>query len=230
MPCMLLFAADRYFAHCHAPHGKPWPSRCVHQHALGRAQNAYPPHHEMVTFHCACFSSYICMYASESATICDSMSVTLRSSTSYQASSDLRWMCALYAPSPALPSCSILATRSYLDGTGLPSFPARRAFHASSRAVQGPKLCKCCDEFGRQAVHQRPPSSGNAAVQLTVAVTQQSIASRLHILGMFGKLQTPGGMGMTSRSSRFLTGKLTIVGFFSQKKLFLVKRLKCSTR
>mmetsp|Transcript_8659 Transcript_8659/g.14931 ORF Transcript_8659/g.14931 Transcript_8659/m.14931 type:complete len:231 (-) Transcript_8659:738-1430(-) len=38
------------------------------------------------------------------------------------------------------------------------------------------------------------------------------------------------GTGMMSRNSKFFTGKLTMVGFFSLKKLFLVKRFMCRQR
>ena len=47
-----------------------------------------------------------------------------RTWTSYQMSSTFRCMCSLYTPSPALPSCTRLATRSYLAGRGDPSLPA----------------------------------------------------------------------------------------------------------
>mmetsp|Transcript_1432 Transcript_1432/g.3878 ORF Transcript_1432/g.3878 Transcript_1432/m.3878 type:complete len:258 (-) Transcript_1432:715-1488(-) len=83
------------------------------------------------------------------------MSMTRRSCTSYQISSTLRCTCARYVPSLALPSCTRLATRSYL------------VERASS------------------------------------------------------------GRGMMSLSSMFFTGKFTMVGFFSTKKLFLVKRFMC---
>mmetsp|Transcript_4482 Transcript_4482/g.9641 ORF Transcript_4482/g.9641 Transcript_4482/m.9641 type:complete len:258 (+) Transcript_4482:1015-1788(+) len=86
------------------------------------------------------------------------MSTTRRSCTSYQISSTLRCTWARYVPSPALPSCTTLATRSYLE------------------------------------------------------------------------LAASGGRGRMSLSSRFLTGKLTMVGFFSMKKLFLVKRFMCRHR
>lgn len=39
----------------------------------------------------------------------------------------------------------------------------------------------------------------------------------------------PFGTGSASRRSRALTGNVTRVGFFSMKKLFLVKRLNCSS-
>mmetsp|Transcript_13658 Transcript_13658/g.36939 ORF Transcript_13658/g.36939 Transcript_13658/m.36939 type:complete len:258 (-) Transcript_13658:845-1618(-) len=86
------------------------------------------------------------------------MSITRRSCTSYQISSAFLWMWTRYVPSPARPSCTTLATRSYL--------------------LEG----------------------------------------------------VPSGTGMISRSSMFLTGKLTMVGFFSTKKLFLVKRFMCRHR
>lgn len=44
--------------------------------------------------------------------------------TSYHTSSTLRSTCTLYAPSPALPSCTTLATKSYLAGAGAPLVPA----------------------------------------------------------------------------------------------------------
>jgi hypothetical protein len=56
-----------------------------------------------------------------------------------------------------------------------------------------------------------------------------SNADRLLHRDLFGVMKHSGGSGMNahSRKSSPRRGKLTIVGFFSSTKAFLVNRLKC---
>ena len=71
------------------------------------------------------FNSYTCMYVSLSATICGRMSVTLKSWTSYHASSLFLRTCSLYVPpAPGLPSWTTLPIKSYFDGSTLSPLPA----------------------------------------------------------------------------------------------------------
>mmetsp|Transcript_31792 Transcript_31792/g.80360 ORF Transcript_31792/g.80360 Transcript_31792/m.80360 type:complete len:242 (+) Transcript_31792:384-1109(+) len=57
-----------------------------------------------------------------------------------------------------------------------------------------------------------------------------TFAMRLYLEGGGAPPGWVGGMGTDSRTSQFLTGKLTMVGFFSMKKLFFEKRFMWSTK
>ena len=136
-----------------------------------------------------------------------------RKAGSRRAAPTLRCMCTRYSPAPALPSCTTFATRSYLLGAGWLSGPAAaagRTWRGEARRRGGRRRrTQCQRPAGPQAA---PPCA--PPPRLVRARPAQG---------------APLGTGMHPASSRFLTGKLTMVGFFSTKNWFLRKRRTCST-
>jgi hypothetical protein len=128
-------------------------------------------------------------------------------------SSALRCTCALNVPSMCLPSWQMLPTKLYCARTYAP--PGFRL------ACGGAHRWRNWVQFA--------PSRGLLWIQCAGSFS----ALRTHGFTLAHTRTLEGtadpsfmtGTGMTSLSSRFFTGKLTMVGFFSTKKLFLVKRL-----